>query len=172
MPILKIAITGPESTGKSQLSRELAEHFNTVWVPEYAREYIDQLDGNYTREDILAIAKGQIRHECESMKKANKYLFCDTELIVTKIWSEVKYGECDPWILKMIEDNKYDLFLLCNIDLAWESDPQREHPHMREKLFEMYLNELTERNLPFRVVYGTGDARLKCAVSFVEGLDS
>jgi NadR type nicotinamide-nucleotide adenylyltransferase len=166
--ILKIAVTGPESTGKSLLTEELAEHYHTVFVPEYARGYIDRLDRPYNREDILKIAKGQINEEDRWIKQATRMLFCDTELIVTKIWSDVKYGMCDPWILKKIEENNYDLFLLCNIDLPWKEDPQREHPHMREKLFNLYQNELTERGFPFKVVSGSGKERLMNALGFIE----
>jgi NadR type nicotinamide-nucleotide adenylyltransferase len=166
--ILRIAITGPESTGKSQLAGELAAHYKTVFVPEYARGYIDGLNRPYTREDILEIAKGQLREEEQMSRHMNRILFCDTELIVTKIWSEVKFGMCDPWILEKIEENKYHLFLLCNIDLPWENDPQREHPHMREKLFSLYFDELTERGLPFKIVSGNGKERLMNAVEFVE----
>jgi NadR type nicotinamide-nucleotide adenylyltransferase len=170
MQIQRIAVTGPESTGKSRLAEELALHYRTRWVPEYAREYIDKLARPYEQDDILQIARGQLRDEQLMLTKAKQYLFCDTELIVTKIWSDVKYGRCDPWILEQIENNKYDLYLLCNIDLPWESDPQREHPHMREKLFELYLNELTERGFPFKVVHGTGKARLDHAIGFVKNL--
>jgi len=168
MTVLKIAITGPESTGKSQLAEELAAHYRTVFVPEFARGYIDRLNRPYNYQDILGIAKGQIREEEEMAGQAKGLLFCDTELIVTKIWSEVKYGMCDSWILEKIEENKNDLFLLCNIDLPWEEDPQREHPHMREKLFGLYFDELTERGFSFRVVSGTGKERLMNAIGFVE----
>jgi NadR type nicotinamide-nucleotide adenylyltransferase len=168
--ILKIAITGPESTGKSRLAMELAEYYKTVYVPEFAREYIDCLDRPYTQDDILKIAKGQISEEERWIKQADRMLFCDTELIVTKIWSEVKYGFCDPWILKKIEENKYDLFLLCDIDLPWEADPQREHPHMREKLFTLYYDELKGRGVPFKVVSGAGRERLMNAIGFVESV--
>ncbi|MCX6246924.1 MAG: ATP-binding protein [Bacteroidetes bacterium] len=166
--VLKIAITGPESTGKSQLAEELAMHYHTVFVPEFARAYIDALDRPYNRKDISIIAEGQLREEHRLFRVATRMLFCDTELMVTKIWSEVKYGKCDPWILQQIEGNKYDLFLLCNIDLPWENDPQREHPHMREKLFSLYFDELTERGFPFRVVSGTGEERLKNAIGHLE----
>ncbi|MGA3014061.1 MAG: ATP-binding protein [Bacteroidales bacterium] len=168
--IIKIAITGPESTGKSRLATELAEYYHTVYVPEFARGYINQLYRPYNQEDILAIAKGQIRYEKGYLKKANRMLFCDTELIVTKIWSEVKYGDCDPWILQRIIENRYDLFLLCNIDLPWEEDPQREHPYMREKLFSLYYNELVGRDFPFKVVSGLELQRLMNAIGFVESV--
>jgi NadR type nicotinamide-nucleotide adenylyltransferase len=166
--ILKIAITGPESTGKSRLAEELAAHYRTVYVPEFARSYIDKLDRPYNQADILEIAKGQIGLEVLMFPKANRLLFCDTELIVTKIWSEVKYGICDPWILNRISENKYDLFLLCNIDLPWEADPQREHPHMREKLFRLYHDELAKRGFVFKIVSGLEKERLKNAIELIE----
>jgi len=166
--IIKIAITGPESTGKSMLAEQLAGHYHTVWVTEYAREYLDRLKRPYVQEDILQIAKGQLREERRIEANAKKLLFCDTELIVTKIWSEVKYKNCDPRILKMIENHPYDLYLLCNIDLPWEEDPLREHPHMRETLFNLYFDEMMERQFPFAVISGIGEERLKNAILAVE----
>ena len=166
--MIKIAITGPESTGKSQLSKELAGKYQTVFVPEYAREYIDKLDRPYNRTDILEIAKGQIRNEQEIAKDAQGIVFSDTELIVTKIWSEVKYGICDPWILEMIIKNKYDYYLLCNIDLPWEADPQREHPDRRQELFTLYFKELAQRNVSFDVVSGFGRERMINATNLVD----
>ena len=165
---LKIAITGPESTGKSILAEQLAEHYHTLWVPEYAREYINNLDHPYNQEDILEIARGQIRSETSIFRQTKELLICDTELMVTKIWSEVKYGKCDPWILNMLENHKYDLYLLCDIDLPWEEDPQREHPHEREYLFNLYKKELTGRALPFFVISGVGKKRLDNAIRVIE----
>ncbi|MFC2102038.1 AAA family ATPase [Bacteroidota bacterium] len=174
--IRRVAITGPESTGKSILASQLAEHFETAWVPEFAREYIDQLGRPYEESDILAIAKGQLKLEKErerellakTGKPKEQYLFCDTEGLVTKIWSDVKFGRCNPWILHQIGTNPFDLYLLCYIDIPWEYDPQREHPEMREQLFTLYHNELLERNLNFRVVSGLGEERLNNAIKFVE----
>jgi NadR type nicotinamide-nucleotide adenylyltransferase len=166
--LFRIAVTGPESTGKSTLAEELADHYKTVWVPEYAREYVGSLDRPYTREDILIIAKRQLENEKALSKKANRLLFCDSELIVTKIWSEDKFKSCDEWILKNIESHRYDLYLLCYIDLPWQDDPQREDPHRREYLFDLYLQELTERNLPFHLISGSGEERLKNAMDKID----
>ncbi|MEI8007610.1 MAG: ATP-binding protein [Bacteroidota bacterium] len=161
----KIAITGPESTGKSMLASDLAVFYGTAWVPEYARRYLEVHGPAYREEDILTIAKGQFEHETAAEASASKYLFCDTEFIVTKIWSEVKYGRCHPWILNQIAEHRYDLFLLCDIDLPWEFDPLREHPGMRKELFELYCRELDSRGLPYAVINGTGIDRLYNAVS-------
>jgi nicotinamide riboside kinase len=163
----KIAVTGPESTGKSWLSKKLAEHYNTVYVPEMARIYIDSLDRKYKQGDILNIARLQMEEERKMVPFANDLLFCDTELIVTKIWSIHKYNFCDPWILEQIANNQYELYLLCDIDLPWEYDPQREHPDLREYLFEWYKSELDFYGFPYRVVRGVGDDRIVNAIKHV-----
>jgi NadR type nicotinamide-nucleotide adenylyltransferase len=166
--LLKIAITGPESTGKSMLAERLAAHYKTLWVPEFARGFIENLNRPYTEEDILTIARGQITHEQELAAQASGYLFCDTELIVTKIWSEFKYGRCHPWILDQIKSNRYYMYLLCDIDLPWIEDPQREHPHKRKELFGLYFRELTRRKFPFRVISGIGISRLENAIRAID----
>ena len=163
----KIAITGPESTGKSMLAEQLATHFQTVWVPEYAREYLEFLGKPYEEHDILLIAQGQLLSEKSGLRQAHDYLFCDTELLVTKIWSEVKYHRCNPWILENITDQHFDLYLLCDIDLPWQYDPLREHPDQRQYLFDLYYHELKTRNFPFAVVQGTGPARFENAVQII-----
>jgi NadR type nicotinamide-nucleotide adenylyltransferase len=166
--IMKVAITGPESTGKSMLSEQLAAHYQTAWVPEYAREYLEKLGRPYEERDILFIARGQVSGEERQLPQATRFLFCDTESLVTKIWSEVKYGRCDPWILDAIERHPYDLYLLCDVDLPWEYDPLREHPDQRQYLFDLYYNELKNRKYPFFVVRGTGPDRLANAVRIIE----
>ncbi len=166
--VYKIAVTGPESTGKTKLSECLAGYFNTVWVPEYAREYLQKKGGNYDFGDIVKIAKGQKRREDEALRQASKFLICDTDPLVTKIWSEVVYGKVDPWIINEVENNPYDLYLLCYPDLPWEPDPLRENPDDRDKLFEIYYNELEKRNYNFKVIKGTGEERCKNAVSAVK----
>ena len=110
--VKKIAITGPESTGKSTLARKLADHYKTVWVPEYARTYIDKLKRPYEQHDLAEIAKGQIFYEKDLIQKASEYLFCDTELTVIKIWSEYKYGNIEPFLISEHNKSSYDLYLL------------------------------------------------------------
>ena len=166
--IRKIAITGTESTGKSILAEQLAAHYHTAWVPEYAREYLEKLGQQYEEKDILLIAQGQLDHEAIQLKKATNYLFCDTEMLVTKIWSEVKYDRCDPWILHALENHRYDLYLLCDIDLPWQYDPLREHPFQRQFLFDLYFNELKNRQFPYALVCGTGKDRLQNALKAIE----
>lgn len=172
--VRKIAITGPESTGKSMLASQLADHYQTRWVPEFARSYLDSLGMPYQEKDLVTIARGQVEAEKRAAVSladssgCDHFLFCDTELLVIKIWSEVKYGRCDPWILNRLEEQRMDLYLLCYTDIPWEYDPQREHPEMREQLFNLYYNELNERNLNFRVVSGLGDDRLLNAIKLID----
>ncbi len=165
--IKRIAITGPESTGKSWLTEHLALQFNTVFVAEYAREYINNLNRPYTFEDIEAIAKHQLTLEENALEKANDVLFVDTDFFVTKIWSDFVYHKCCPWILNQLQNHHYDLHLLCNIDLPWEFDPQREHPNQRKELFDIYQQELVLSGRPFEIISGTGELRLLSALNAI-----
>lgn len=168
--VKKVAVIGPECTGKSELSEFLAGHFHTEWVPEYARGYINNLVRPYEQHDLLAIAHGQTRLEDEWMQDSNNVLICDTNLYVIKIWSEFKFGTCDKTILEQIATRKYDLYLLTAIDLPWEDDPLREHPHKREQLYEIYLNEMKNQPVPFVEIKGERELRRKAAVEAVEKL--
>lgn len=168
--VVKIAITGPESTGKSILSEQLAEHYRTVWVPEFARLYLKKIERPYNYDDILEIAKGQKASELAMKKLANKVLFSDTELLVTKIWCEVKYGKCHEWISRNFEKQDYDLYLLMFPDIPWLYDPLREHPDKRDWLFEFYKDHLEKRQANFRIVNGLSNDRMKNAISFVDEL--
>lgn len=162
----KIVIIGPESTGKSTLTKALADHFGEPWVPEYAREYLEHLERPYEFDDLLAIAKGQVALEDSQSKQANKFFFCDTDLHVLQVWSESKYKRVDPWILKQIELRRYDLYLLTDIDTPWEADPQREHPEpeMRQYFFDWYRSLLEANPTPFQIICGDIDFRLSEAI--------
>lgn len=163
-----ISITGPESTGKSWLARSLADFYSEPWVPEYAREYLGKLKRPYDFNDILKIAQEQYAAELRLMKNAKDWLFCDTDFLVTHIWSKVKYGKSHLWIEEMLHSHKYHHYLLCNTDLPWEEDPLREHPGYRHELFEMYRFELQRLNLPFTIVSGQGNDRMTSALNVLQ----
>ncbi len=167
--IIRIAVTGPESTGKTTLAQQLAQHFDTVWVPEYVREYFEINGSNYAYDDLTKIAKGQLALENKMVEQANCLLFSDTEMLVMKIWSQYKFGKCDPWILNAIETHLYDLFLLCDIDLPWEYDPLRENPSETERkaIFRLYKKELDNYGFPYGIVSGKGEERIENAVKKV-----
>ncbi|WP_194975716.1 AAA family ATPase [Aquiflexum lacus] len=166
----KIVVLGPESTGKSTLSKSLAEYFNCPWVPEYAREYIERLDRPYEYDDLLEIAKGQINEEEEAIVISEDLLICDTDLHVIKVWSEHKFGKVHPWIAQQITERKYDLYLLTDIDIPWENDPLREHPEpeQRNHFFEIYRSIVMDSGLPFKVISGSIGERLNDSVQFIE----
>ena len=168
--LIKVAIVGPESTGKTTLAQKLAAHFDTHWVPEYAREYLDRTAGKYEPSDLLEIAKGQTTLEDRLAGKSKNLLFCDTNLLVIKIWSEHKYKDCHPWILNEMDSRKYHLHMLCDVDLPWTADPLREHPDLRDYFFEQYKNELTDLKIPFQVINGNGTERFSKAVNAVNNL--
>lgn len=166
----RIVVIGPESTGKSTLSEQLAAHFNTEWVREYAREYLEQLGRPYEQHDLLQIAKGQLQLEDETASRAKGRIICDTDLYVIKVWSEAKYGECDPRILQMIAERQYDLYLLTYIDIPWTDDPLREHPlpSEREYFYNIYRDLVINSGVPWADVRGDYDQRLKTAVDAVK----
>ena len=157
----RIAITGPESTGKSWLTVQLAEHFQAPYVPEYSRKYLDALGRDYNYDDILAIARGQLKEE-EATAKMNgtQWLFSDTDLLVSYIWCQVKYQKVHPWIVEKLKTHTYNHYLMCNIDLPWQPDPLREHPHRRKEIYNLYIIALEQFNLPYTVISGVGEARL------------
>ena len=167
----RIAITGPESTGKTQLAKDLALHFKTNWVPEFSREYLEGLEEKYTLEDIISIAKGQLVREEEIARKTSSLLFCDTDLTVTKIWSQYVFDTCPDWIEEQFLQHRYDLYLLCYPDIEWKTDPLRENPVDRLSLFERYKEELEKSGFNYEIVKGRGDARLKNAINFVKHLN-
>jgi NadR type nicotinamide-nucleotide adenylyltransferase len=167
-PVKKVAIIGPECTGKSELSEFLASHFQTSWVPEYARGYLDNLTRPYNQDDLLLIAHGQLRIEDAWIKNANKVLICDTNLYVIKVWSEFKYHTVHPEILNSLKTRPYDLYLLTNVDIPWQEDPQREHPDKREKLYSIYRNEMLQQTVPFVEISGERDQRRSIAIQAIE----
>ena len=179
--ILKIAVIGPESTGKSSLCRRLAEDFDAYHTEEYARTYLEERNGHYTNDDLLEMAKGQCREEKsisekiqnESIgKKKTPLLFCDTDLHVIRIWSEIVFGNCNNRILDLIALQHYDHYLLCAPDIAWVYDALREHPDpsMRIKIFNHYKDMLIHQSTTWTLIEGSYDLRMNEAKSVVEEL--
>lgn len=166
----RVAITGPECTGKTTLARQLAEHFETQWVPEYAREYLSQHGTEYRHEDILKIAMKQLELETKMTVLANEILFCDTCLLVCKVWSEVRFGRVDAWIVSQIHDHPYDLYIMPLPDFPWVGDPLRENPNDRWDLLERYRGELRRLGRRWIEVSGSEKQRLSVAVAAVESL--
>jgi NadR type nicotinamide-nucleotide adenylyltransferase len=175
----KIVIIGPESTGKSTLSQQLAAHYNTMWCPEYAREYLLKKGMTYTYDDLLTIAKGQIKLEEKYMRMTGQQstangqlLFVDTNMYVMKVWCEFVFGKCHQFILDQIAERKYDLYLLCNIDLPWIKDELREYPELepRQRLYKIYKDIMVNQPIPWVEISGNYDERLQRAIIAVDVL--
>ena len=167
----KIVIIGPESTGKSTLCSQLAEHYKTVWCPEFAREYLLENGMNYSYDDLLKIAHGQLELEDVMLAEAkNGLYFIDTDMYVMKVWCEVAFQNCHTWILKQIANRKYDLYLLCAVDLPWQKDELREYPDLpfRKKLFTMYKDIVINSNTMWAEISGTDAQRLQMAVGVID----
>lgn len=170
--VKKVCVIGPECTGKTDLSKFLSEHYNTPWVDEYARAYLNKLGRPYQQHDLTKIAHGQMRMEDEWLNDANKILICDTNLLVIKIWSEYKFGACDKEILKGMAERKYDLYLLTNIDIPWQDDPQREHPQKREFFWNLYKKEVATTGVATVEISGSREVRRSTAIEAINKLIS
>lgn len=166
---------GPESTGKTTLAKQLADHFQTVWAPEFAREYLQEKWNSSQRicepEDLLPIAIGQVKLENDSLLTANKYLFCDTNLMVTKVFSEMYYNCCDPALDKAASKHRYDLFFLTDIDVPWTKDDLRDKPSDRKNTFDTFKRALIENKKPFVIISGTSEQRFHKALQILSDLE-
>lgn len=183
----KIVVIGPESTGKSTLCEQLAQHYNSLWCPEFAREYLLTYGKKHDFDDLLNIAKGQIAMEEEYVLLASKkeimsfglpdqpspgLLLIDTNMYVMKVWCEFAFGNCHQWIIDQIVERKYDLYLLCNTDLPWIKDELREYPDLetREKLYAIYEDIMINQVSPWANIYGNTEERLQRAITAIDTL--
>jgi NadR type nicotinamide-nucleotide adenylyltransferase len=179
MDVRKIVILGPESTGKSILCQQLADHYNTIWCPEYAREYLLEHGTGYSYDDLLTIAQQQLKQEDEYTGKVRslpplpngqRILFIDTDMYVMKVWCEFVFNNCHRYILDKITERNYDHYLLCNTDLPWVKDELREYPDLanRVTLFHMYKDLMVNQSTPWTEVRGNYNERLPVALAAVE----
>ena len=166
----RIALTGPESTGKTTLAEQLSAHFGTLWVPEYAREYLAERTNHYEKEEVVKMAKIQLSKINNQIYDNNRIIFFDTDLIVFKIWYEYKYGFASSDINDYLAAQNIDYHLLCAPDLPWEFDVLRETPQERQILFGLYENQLKINKFPYSIIWGIGAKRVENAIKIVEKL--
>lgn len=171
--IVKVVLFGPESSGKTTLSKLLARHYNTVWVPEYARDYLQNKWNNERKtcenSDMIPIAEGQMKLENELAQKADKILICDTDLLETKVYSEEFYdGFVHPDLEKAAIQNTYDLYLLTYIDAPWKKDDLRDRPEQRLEMFKAFENALKKYHRPYILLKGDKKDRLEIAINEID----
>lgn len=165
---LRIIVTGPESTGKTELVKGLVRNFGGEYIPEYAREYIEDLGRAYTFSDVLRIAEQQVKEYKLGQKSEAEFIFIDTYLIITKLWFSKVFGEVPVWLEEEISRTKSDLYLLCKPDIPWVADEVRENGgEMREVLFNDYKNELVSLGVQYEIISGIGNSRLQMAINKV-----
>jgi len=164
--LIQVVITGPESTGKTALAKALSEKCGSLWIPEYARQYVENLDRHYNFDDVVAIAEHQIAEEEAYASEVNQgVLFFDTWLIITKVWFDLVFGKCPEWITEHIQSSKIDLFLICDTDLPWVADAVRENGgEKREQLLRIYCNEIRSFGFQYEIITGFGPARMENAL--------
>lgn len=167
--IKKIAVLGPESSGKTELCMALSSYYNTTYVMEFARNYLPGLDRPYTADDLFFIAQRQQELEMDALPKANNLLFCDTELINLKQWCLHKFGFCHKFIEEALNKKPYNFYLLTAPDLPWIPDPLRENPDRGDYFFEVYKTEIERYGFPYAIISGAGKHRLARAIDSVEG---
>ena len=168
--MLKIAILGPESTGKTMLAEQLSAHFHTNFVPEFSREYLKNFQGKYGINDVIAIAIGQQQRIEETVSKCKEILITDTEAIVNKVWCEYVFKQTPKEIEELVQKQNFDLYLLCDIDLEWTFDPLRENPNLEERkaIFALYRRLLEEIKANYIIISGKGDLRLSHALEAID----
>lgn len=166
-----IVITGAESTGKSSLAEALANHFEVPFIPEYARDYIQDLKEEYTYNDVELIARKQREQLKESLKLKEPIIILDTWLLITKIWFEVVFNSVPNWIENEIKNTNIDLFLVCDIDLPWIPDDVRENGgESRALLQQKYMDEIEKYNYKYKTIRGNGMARVENAIQAISNL--
>lgn len=166
----RVVVFGPESTGKTTLARRLATHYSTVWVPEWARGHLDPNGGACTVQDIARIALGQAASEDALARQAERVLICDTDTLTTTIWSDVYFHQVEPWIADLARERRHDLYLLCDIDVPWVDDGQRDMPHRRAEFRERCRQALESHQRPYVTLSGGWDERFRTAVAAIDRL--
>ncbi len=165
---IKIVLSGAESTGKSTLTKQLAEHYGMPYIAEIGRMYVEKLDRPYRFKDVVSIAREQIAAEEKIVAQNPKMVFIDTDLINTKYWFLDVYETTPEWVEDEILNNKADFHLLCDNDLPWEPDPTRENPTRRDYFFKVYKREIEHLEIPYEIISGTDEERLRNAIKCVD----
>ncbi len=165
---LRVVLSGSECTGKSSLAAKLAEHYKVEFVPEYLREYFEMKSGQLTADDVIPIARGQLRFEAENAAKGYNPLICDTDIISSIVYAKHYFGQCPEWLNDVLKDLGPSLYLLCDIDIQWQADGQRDMPEQREYMQSLFIKELSNRNIPYHNISGSLPQRTAESIRLID----
>ena len=168
--MIKVVLTGPESSGKTTLAEALAIHYGVNAIPEFARQFLKELDRDYSQYDLTTIALAQYRQEQYRLNEKEELIICDTSLLVIKIWSQFKYKSVHPSIISLLSNSLPDLYILPHFDIPYEYDPLRENPKDRKELFQLYRSELDKMKIPWIIVKGSPEERMEEAQKAIDSL--
>jgi NadR type nicotinamide-nucleotide adenylyltransferase len=169
-PVPRVVVTGSECTGKTTLARDLAAHYDTVWVPEYIRGYLDAKGAPLVHADVERVARGQIEAESAARTRARGLLVQDTDVLSTVVYSRHYYGDCPGWVEEALLGAVPDLYLLLHPDVPWVPDPQRDRGHRREEMHALFRGAILGRGFPFVDVAGGWPERRARAVAAIDAL--
>ena len=170
--MIRVTVTGSECTGKTTLARALAAHYQTVWVPEYVRQFVDERQRAPRAGDLEAIVQGQIELETRLLAEASRLLVLDTDLLSTALYSRHYFGECPDWLEQAVSARASDLYLLAGIDVPWIPDgQQRDRGDRRDEMQALFRHDLESRGLEYLEIRGSEEARLATAISAIDGMD-
>ncbi|MFW5499894.1 MULTISPECIES: AAA family ATPase [unclassified Maridesulfovibrio] len=166
--MLRVVLTGSECTGKSSLAAKLAEHYKVEFVPEYLREYFTLKKGILTVDDVIPIAQGQLQYETDAADRGYNPLICDTDIISSIVYAKHYFGECPSWLEDRLKELHRSIYLLCDIDVQWQADGQRDMPEEREYMQNLFISELNSRNIPFQIVSGPLTQRTVKSIELID----
>ncbi len=166
----RVAILGPESTGKTTLARRLADHYRTLWVPEYLRAWLDHRGLPVVPSDVHTAARGQVATEYALARRCNRLLVCDTDLWMSVVYAEYYFGAAPPWIVEAARAQRRDLTLVLEPDVPHVADVQREGPHVRGVVLDRLLRRLTHEGVSFHRIRGPWEARFAQATALIDPL--
>jgi HTH-type transcriptional regulator, transcriptional repressor of NAD biosynthesis genes len=165
--LTRIVVTGSESTGKTLLARQLAEHYDVPWIPEFARDYADTKGSELTAADVDPIGRGQVAREDAVLRSAQGLVILDTDLLSTMVYGQQYYQFVPDWIPGAVNERLADLYLLCDIDVPWVADAVRDAQHQRPSMHTAFITQLMQLGASHRLIRGTGPERLSRALAYV-----
>lgn len=168
--MLKICLFGPESTGKTTLARRLADHFETVWVPEFARDFLLKNGNVFTPAEVRPLADGQLFIQKAAILQAKRVVFLDTDLVTNALYSQYCFGEIPVWLDEMARDNRPDFHFLLDTDLPWKADELRTHGEDRSAQMALWRWGLDHFDCRFELISGDHEMRFSKAVAWVNSL--